>query len=482
MSLTMSRLCASSARSRRWLFAVQVVVDMAAIMTGYTAAFVLRFHYGFVGVPEALPGYVPVIFAAAPVWLAILAGYGLYEFRPMTPASEVVRRLFHAVNTGIVAVVMLSFLLKEDLSRGWVIAAWGCCLAALVVARLSFRKVLHVMRGRGRLGVSTLVVGTNDEGRAIARSLSRQSWLGMRPIGFLVSGSDGASALAGDVEGLSILGTVDKASEVARRTTARMVVVAGSALSPAALNRLYRDLQDVPVEIAVSAGPLNIAASRVEVEPLDGMAVFSLRRAELTRPKAAAKRAFDLVGACVVLLMTVPIIAAAAIAIRLSDRGTIFFRQTRIGKDGRRFRIYKLRTMFCDAEARGDEFRAMNQADGHLFKIQDDPRVTKVGRVLRHWALDELPQLFNVIRGDMSLVGPRPPLPGEVAAYDEPLRLRLKVKPGMTGLWQANGRHDLKFDDYVRYDLFYVENWSLAMDLHILWKTIPVVLSRKGAY
>jgi exopolysaccharide biosynthesis polyprenyl glycosylphosphotransferase len=198
--------------------------------------------------------------------------------------------------------------------------------------------------------------------------------------------------------------------------------------------------------------------------------------------RATAKRAFDIAGASVGLILTSPILLIAGLAIVMDSRGPILFRQTRVGKNHVPFTLLKLRSMVVDAESRLAELREHNEADGPLFKMRRDPRVTRVGRILRATSIDELPQLWNVMRGDMSLVGPRPAPPSEAEHWDEELAQRLRVKPGITGMWQVSGRSESNFADYTRLDLYYVDNWSLATDLAILAKTLPVVLSRRGSY
>jgi exopolysaccharide biosynthesis polyprenyl glycosylphosphotransferase len=218
----------------------------------------------------------------------------------------------------------------------------------------------------------------------------------------------------------------------------------------------------------------------VAVQRFGEVPVLGLRRVELTGYQQTVKRAFDVAVAALLLAALAPVLVACALAVRLSGPGPVLFRQRRVGRGGREFTMHKFRSMVPDAERRLVGLADHNEADGLLFKLSRDPRVTRVGRLLRAWSLDELPQLLDVLRGDMSLVGPRPPLPAEVARYDAWVRGRLRVKPGVTGLWQVSGRHRLRFEDYVRYDLFYVENWSLAMDLFILLKTIPAVLRPSG--
>jgi exopolysaccharide biosynthesis polyprenyl glycosylphosphotransferase len=226
---------------------------------------------------------------------------------------------------------------------------------------------------------------------------------------------------------------------------------------------------------------LGVAASRVAVQRFDDVPVLGLRRVELTRWQQTLKRAFDLVMASLMIAVLSPILLACAVAVRFSGPGPVLFRQRRFGQDGTVFHVHKFRSMVPDAEDRQPAVRSIgNEADGPLFKLRHDPRVTRVGRVLRAWSLDELPQLFDVVAGQMSLVGPRPFVTHEIDLTDPWARIRLRVKPGMTGLWQVAGRHRLPFDDLVRYDLFYVENWSLWMDLFVLLRTVPAVLRSSG--
>ena len=260
------------------------------------------------------------------------------------------------------------------------------------------------------------------------------------------------------------------------------VIVAGSAVGELTMSAVHAAVEPLGVEVLLSAGLPGIAASRVAVAHVDGLAMLALRRRRMRRSEAAVKRAIDIAGSASLLLVAAPFMAVIALAIAFSSPGPILFRQARVGRNGRTFRMHKFRSMVVDAELRLEEIRTANQADGVLFKLEDDPRVHGVGRFLRRLGLDELPQLVNVLRGDMSLVGPRPALPDEAERWNARWRARLLVKPGITGLWQINGRHDLAFDDYIRYDLFYVANWSLTLDLRVLARTLPALLARRGAY
>jgi exopolysaccharide biosynthesis polyprenyl glycosylphosphotransferase len=225
-----------------------------------------------------------------------------------------------------------------------------------------------------------------------------------------------------------------------------------------------------------------VSPSRITIRPLDGLALLSLDRRELGIRQAALKRMFDVVVGTILFVIAVPVMGIVAVLVRITSRGPALFRQERVGKGGKPFVMYKFRSMVKGAEELHEQLVQESGADTVLFKLREDPRVTPVGRVLRRWAFDELPQLWNVVKGDMSLVGPRPALPGETARYSNRLRTRLQVKPGLTGLWQVNGRHELPFADYIRYDLFYVENWSLGLDLYVIGKTLPALLARRGSY
>jgi exopolysaccharide biosynthesis polyprenyl glycosylphosphotransferase len=235
------------------------------------------------------------------------------------------------------------------------------------------------------------------------------------------------------------------------------------------------------VEVRITANVQEILSTRVAAQPLGSLMAFSLKPVSLTGVQALAKRTFDIGLTAIGMVIGLPLFAAVALAVKLSSRGPVFFRQERVGYHGRPFTMLKFRTMVVDAEAMLDGLMEQNEATGPLFKIKGDPRVTPVGRFLRKWSLDELPQLWNVLVGDMSLVGPRPPLAREVAQYEDWMMSRLEVRPGLTGLWQVSGRSDLPFDDYVRLDLFYIENWSLAYDLFIIAKSVPMLVTGRGA-
>jgi exopolysaccharide biosynthesis polyprenyl glycosylphosphotransferase len=279
-----------------------------------------------------------------------------------------------------------------------------------------------------------------------------------------------------------VLGTTEQLHDLIEEHGATLVLVAASAFDTARLNRLLWELQDADVDLQITSGTVDLLASRVTVQSVAGVPLLFVRRTGMNLVQRILKRTTDVVIAGLGLIILSPLLVAVGVWIKTDSDGPMFFSQVRVGLDGKLFRVWKFRTMFKDAEARRTELEHLSEGPGLLFKLRKDPRVTKAGTFLRRYSLDELPQLWNVLKGEMSLVGPRPALPSEVEQYDDWVRNRLRVKSGMTGLWQVSGRTDTSFSDYVRFDLFYIQNWSLTLDLSILIRTLRAVMSKEGAH
>ena len=311
--------------------------------------------------------------------------------------------------------------------------------------------------------------------------LRQEPYSGMRVIGACLASGDG-SRLVG--LGVPLLGGLDDVAAAVRDSGADTVAVTSSAeLDPTRLRRLAWELEGTATDLVVAPGLMEVAGPRLHIRPVTGLPLLHVEEPEFAGIRRLIKAVADRAVAAVVLVLMAPVFLVIAAGVRLTSPGPAIFRQTRIGKDGREFTMLKFRSMYVDAEARRAELDSLNErSEGLLFKIRDDPRITRFGKFLRALSLDELPQLVNVVSGHMSLVGPRPPLPAEVALYDDDVRRRLLVKPGLTGLWQISGRSDLTWEESVRLDLRYVENWSLSLDLLILWKTAFVVARSSGAY
>jgi exopolysaccharide biosynthesis polyprenyl glycosylphosphotransferase len=285
-----------------------------------------------------------------------------------------------------------------------------------------------------------------------------------------------------ETDGLTVWGGIERLEEAIATSQAECVFVATSGVTPEELARITKVARDGRAEVRLSSMISDILSTRVAVQPVGNIVTLSLKPAQLTGFQAASKRLLDIGVAAFAVVVTLPITLLIALAVKVTSRGAVFYRQERVGQHGKPFSMLKFRTMVDGADEMLDELQEKNEATGPLFKLRRDPRVTPFGKFLRRFSLDELPQFLNVLRGDMSVVGPRPPIPPEVALYEDWHHGRLEVRPGITGLWQVRGRSQLPFDDYVRLDLYYIENWSLAFDLFILIKTIPAVLSGKGAF
>jgi exopolysaccharide biosynthesis polyprenyl glycosylphosphotransferase len=453
-------------RLYRWV----ALTDAVSIALALWLAYGVRFHFQLPGTEFLIP------LAGAPfVMLFAYAGFHLYDAYRYTPAEEF-RRIILAVSLGVGAIFALSFWSKADYSRQWLALSWVLATVAALGSRRLWHAKIDREKARGNLAFPTLIVGTNAEAAHLSELMDLPSF-GFRSLGFVSTGVPGSTD-----EDLPVLGSIADLREVIREVGAECVFVASSGLSVAEMKHVAKAVRLEGVEVRVTATLPEVLSSRVAVQSLGGVTALSLRPVRLTGTQAGVKRVFDVVVAGLGTLLLVPILAGLAIAVKLTSSGPVLYRQMRVGHRGRPFTMLKFRTMHLGADAMVPSLREEHGVDGLMFKLAKDPRVTRLGRLLRRYSLDELPQLINVVRGDMSLVGPRPPLPEEVTSYEDWQFDRLEVPPGITGLWQVSGRSELSFDECVRLDLFYIENWSLAYDLYILAKTIPVLVSQRGAY
>jgi exopolysaccharide biosynthesis polyprenyl glycosylphosphotransferase len=430
---------------------------------------------------------VPVQLAGVAVAMGALATQGLYAWRTVGGRAADLQGIAHASIAGAAGAAVTARALDVDLSaERWVavaVAAW----ALVGLGRSLYCGWLRASRASGRLIRPLLLVGGNDEAAAIDDLMRTHPEYGYTLCGYVAGDrrdgdrpSPERDAVARSGTGLPWLGTLDDAVAAYRASGASGVIVASTAVPFDRLQGLTRELLAVAAEVQVSTGLRGLSHRRLRWQSLAHEPVVSLQVARGTGWHVAGKRALDVVLAVAGLVVAAPVMAAAALAIKLEDGGPVLFRNDRVGRHGRRFEVLKLRTMVPDAERRLAALVDRNdRAGGPLFKLARDPRVTRVGRLLRDTSLDELPQLVNVLRGEMSIVGPRPALAAEVAQFDEELRSRrLAVRPGITGLWQAEARDNPAFGAYRRLDLFYVENWSIGFDLAILWATAGRVLAR----
>ncbi|GIF07618.1 polyprenyl glycosylphosphotransferase [Actinoplanes siamensis] len=413
-------------------------------------------------------------------WLLLLWTNGTYDRRYLGLGSEEFKRIVRTSVTVVAAVSLLAFATKTGLSRGTVAAVSLSALAFILIGRVTARQVLHVARSRTGHGAHRMIlVGTLPEALEVYTAVTRSPAAGLIPVAIHIT--DGYAAARGIETPVPVYTGRDVLSLV-REVGADTIAVCGSASAePGELRRLAWQLEGTGVDLVVAPQLTDIAGPRVHIRPIEGLPLLHVEEPTLSGPGWLVKNLLDRVAAGIGLLLISPILAIIALGIRLSDPGPVFFRQTRVGHDGRTFKVWKFRTMYVDAEERKATLEELNESDGMLFKMKHDPRIFAFGQKLRATSLDELPQLINVLKGEMSLVGPRP-LPADDGDYLGDVRRRLLVRPGITGLWQVSGRSDLSWDEAVRLDLYYVDNWSLTYDLSILWRTIWVVLRRKGAY
>lgn len=421
-------------------------------------------------------GDLALMVALSPVLTPGMFGWlRLYHVHRLSGPEEF-RRLLLATSILISGLVFISFWSDFSLSRGWIGVSWLLTLALILPARGGWRAYLRKARSRGAFTFNTLIVGTSEEAQRIGHMM-RDHKLGFRPLGHLAL-SEG-DVCEGD---LPTLGSIEQLREFVRSTPADCVFLTPLAADGPSMQRAWHPLRMEGVEVCVSAGLPEVLLSRLTVQPLGGLMALSVTPVRLSGVQATLKRAFDVVGATLGLILLSPLALAIAAAIRMTSAGPVLFKQERVGWRQQPFQILKFRTMVNGAESLLGSLKEHNEASGPLFKMKNDPRITRVGKWLRRWSMDEIPQLLNVLKGDMSLVGPRPPLRAEVESYEAWQVDRLEVRPGLTGLWQVSGRSDKSFEDYVKLDLFYIANWSLAYDLFIVLKTLPVLFSRRGAY
>jgi exopolysaccharide biosynthesis polyprenyl glycosylphosphotransferase len=374
---------------------------------------------------------------------------------------------------------ILSYTINAELSRAYLLLTMPSVTIIDLIVRYAMRKRLHKQRILGRCTAAVLAVGPELAVRDLVTELRRDSYHGLNVVAACLTREPGSSTVA-DVP---VVGGLDDVASAVRRWGADTVaVLSSSEIDGKMLRQLAWELEKTGTDLYVAPALLDVAGPRTTIRPAAGLTLLHVDHPQLSGPRQIVKEIFDRVVAGIALLLLSPLFVVLALAIRLTDNGPALFTQTRVGKGGCTFKIYKFRTMVVDAEKHLAELRAHNDYDGVLFKMRHDPRITAIGGRLRKWSLDELPQLINVFRGEMSLVGPRPALPDETERYADHVRRRLVVKPGLTGMWQVNGRSDLSWDETVRLDLRYVENWSFVLDLQILWKTLSALRRGSGAY
>lgn len=463
------------------LKAAVILTDAATLVVGLVLAYQLR-GLAFEGArPERHDSSVVLAAAAMPLWLWIFARYRLYGARQVMSRLDETNALIHATGVSIVITAGAASLVGFHAARGWLVIAVFVLVPLLTVERLAVRSVIARMRRRGRLLRPVVIVGDSMEARAVGTELAIHPRLGYKVLGYVRTGADTVDAPDVVSLGPPVLGHIDGIRDHLATTGAEGVIIATTGVDCLLSNRLARELTCAGLHVELTSSLNDITSKRLSVRSAGR---FPLVHVEPVRHgwRAVAKRAFDVVGAATALIVLSPVLVLIAALVKATSPGPILFRQARVGRNGSPFELLKFRSMVVDAEEAVIDLVALNETDGPMFKIRNDPRVTRVGQTLRRFSLDELPQLWNVIKGDMSLVGPRPALHSEMAGWPTELHQRLRVRPGLTGMWQVSGRSNAPFEDYVRLDLYYVDNWSLLNDLVIIVRTVPVVCLGRGGY
>ena len=452
-----------------------ILADTLALLIGVVVAFGVQMFLRPVP-PTILAQQVGLLVMAAPVFAIAAHFQRLYQSRANESRRSELRNVVTVAACGSAGLLAASFAVQfEQLSRLWVFTLFAATVTTLATERQVARAVFARLRRSGRVKRRIIIVGTDAHAAELIQTYGANPSLGYEVVG--VVGTDGPASVCG----LDVLGRISQLGQLVADHQAVGVVVSLPAVCADDVNSITRQLTDQHCHVALSASLNDIDVNRLRPQQHDGRTMLYVEPVVRDGWRAGAKRAFDVALASLLLTLSLPILLATAVAIRFDSKGPVLFRQVRVGRNGEHFRIVKFRTMTTDAEQRLASLAALNESDGALFKITDDPRVTRVGRFLRKLSIDELPQLWCVLRGTMSMVGPRPALPDEVRQWEPALADRLRVLPGLTGLWQVSGRSNSSFSTYKRLDLYYVDNWSLRHDIEICARTLPAVLSGRGA-
>ncbi|WP_232528876.1 sugar transferase [Mycetocola zhujimingii] len=476
----------SQASERVWARNYRIrlrLTDVATIILAVTLAFSLRF--GIEAIPASTrinDGQYLVISATIVVsWLIALVAFGVHDSRVIGVGTSEYKRIVNASATAFGLFAIALVILKVDIARGYFMLALPLGTVSLLGAHWLWRRWLVAQRSLDHYLCRALVVGDLDDVGYVIRQIQQKSGAAYNVVGAVVSNTDAPTVATGQ-KPVPVLATTNVA-QAARNAGADTVIIAGQPKGGANFIRnLGWQLEGTATDLVLASQLTDVAGPRIHFRPVEGLPLIHVEIPQFEGGKHVLKRAFDVGSTAAGIIVLAPLFLIIALLIKLDDGGPVFFTQERVGRGQRTFRMVKFRSMVTTAESDLAALTHENQGNGVLFKLKHDPRVTTVGRFLRKYSLDELPQLWNVFLGDMSLVGPRPPLPREVAAYEDHVHRRLYIKPGLTGMWQVNGRSDLSWDESVRLDLYYVENWSLTGDLIIVWRTVKVLLNPVGAY
>lgn len=458
--------------------------DALSLLFAFSIAYFIRFELQFTFFEDVVPSvdlHRWIILGMIPVWIAIFAFFHLYDLNYLLGGTEEYSRVFTSCAVALSIIVLASFFIPVvRLSRGWI--AVGCTLAffCLIFDRFMFRRIAYQMRNRGMLMYRTLIVGTDEEAIAIADQLAHAPTAGAHIVGFVSNTAPSEQTIALDPP---IVGSVEQLSTLVKSFGIEELIVSPANLPRSSLLEIFENFgSSDDVELRFSSGLYETYTAGVRVKEISNVPLVSMNKVRLNRSEEAIKLVSDFFMASMALLILFPVYLVIAILIKLDSRGPIFYRRRVMGRGNTQFDAFKFRTMFVNGDEILQRDAELAQQFKTSFKLKDDPRVTPIGRWLRRMSLDELPQLFNVLLGQMSLVGPRMITAEEGPKYGKMKMNLLTVKPGLTGLWQIKGRSDVSYEERVRLDMYYIRNYSIWLDVQILFQTIPAVLKGRGAY
>ncbi|HEY0889068.1 MAG TPA: sugar transferase [Nocardioides sp.] len=472
---------ASPSRSLRYLPATALAVDAGLLAVAALVAVLGRKYLDFFSTSADLSANVgPAAPFIAVGWLGMLYVVDAYRPDVFGAGADEFKRVLNGSMYAAAAIGVGCYLTKTLLSRGFFVLLFVVGVPALLAGRAGLRVLLHRARRRGSLLQRVVIVGGPAHVDEIAAVLHRETQLGYEVVGALIPGGRTGQRTG---SGIPVLGDASDPRAVgAVEGLDVLFFTGGSDRKASDLREIVWELEQRSIQLVMAPSITDMSSERVRIRPVGGLPLIHMEAPRWVYASRWAKRTFDVLVTSALVAVLLPVFAVIALRVKLHDGGPVLFRQIRVGRGGAEFPCLKFRTMVVDAE---EWLPDLHEEVGHvegLFKMKDDPRITKPGRWLRRFSLDELPQLLNVLRGEMSLVGPRPPLPAEVENYDTGTERRLHVRPGVTGLWQVSGRSDLSWDEAVRLDLYYIDNWSMLQDVSILARTVGAVLSSRGAY
>ncbi|MCC7161115.1 MAG: undecaprenyl-phosphate glucose phosphotransferase [Anaerolineae bacterium] len=470
-------------RHAQTLMILQVGIDFVLINAAFWLAYIIRYEFRFpITVAEAnyvaYTEYIPISLLLSLFLLLIYRIEGIYNYVRGRSWLEELYSLITATFTGIVFLVFIFFFFRPQFySRLIYLYAGILIVILLTLSRVITRMVLGRLRQRG-IGVDhALIIGAGEIGRAIMRNVLAQPDLGYHIEGFV--DDDPTKAVIGNFQ---LLGGTDQLPRILRQHKIDEIIITLPWHARDKIVRIMVDAETTGARVKIVPDLFQLSLSKIAVDAVGGIPLIGVKDASISVGALSTKRVMDVLLSIMIFVLLLIPMGVIALLIKSTSEGPVIFKQQRVGRGGKLFTAYKFRTMRVGADDEQESLQHLNEASGPLFKIRNDPRMTPVGKWLRRTSFDEFPQVLNVLRGDMSLVGPRPPLPNEVAQYEEWHKRRLDVAPGVTGLWQVSGRSELTFDEMVMLDLYYIENWSPWLDLWILIKTIPALLTARGAY